>query len=246
MQQKKPDSSWYEYRHLARHAHPGSPYVFGLVGVDHDLDFPEPMPVVGISRSAKGYCIISVLETMKTYSTDDELTEEALVTKLRTCQYHHLFLHTSLKHNSSGTCRWGEFGEGGLLWGECRARPFEWFEGNPVNELLSKVKELYGLEDKVTFRNITVVSENRPRVIRTEGIPCLLKVLLPSDCTGLPVLEALTRPLDVGGGTITSMRRVPVRASHALCAHASYAILISARRQNSDLLVVKLRSDRHG
>lgn len=30
-----------------RHAHPGSPYVFGLVGVDHDLDFPEPMPVVG-------------------------------------------------------------------------------------------------------------------------------------------------------------------------------------------------------
>ncbi|GFY81334.1 MUTL protein homolog 1 [Actinidia rufa] len=85
-----------------RHAHPGSPYVFGLVGVDHDLDFPEPMPVVGISRSAKGYCIMSVLETMKTYSTDDELTEEALVTKLRTCQYHHLFLHTSLKHNSSG------------------------------------------------------------------------------------------------------------------------------------------------
>lgn len=30
-----------------RHAHPGSPYVFGLVGVDHDLDFPEPMPVIG-------------------------------------------------------------------------------------------------------------------------------------------------------------------------------------------------------
>lgn len=33
-----------------RHAHPGSPYVFGLVGVDHDLDFPEPMPVVGMAR----------------------------------------------------------------------------------------------------------------------------------------------------------------------------------------------------
>jgi hypothetical protein len=32
-----------------RHAHPGSPYVFGLVGIDHDLDFPEPMPVVGMN-----------------------------------------------------------------------------------------------------------------------------------------------------------------------------------------------------
>lgn len=57
---------------------------------------------VGVSRSAKGYCLISVLETMKTYSAEDGLTEEALVTKLRTCRYHHLFLHRSLKHNSSG------------------------------------------------------------------------------------------------------------------------------------------------
>ena len=30
-----------------RHAHPGNPYVVGHVGVDRDLDFPEPMPVVG-------------------------------------------------------------------------------------------------------------------------------------------------------------------------------------------------------
>lgn len=57
---------------------------------------------LGISRSAKGYGMISVLETMKTYSIEDGLTEEALVTKLRTCQCHHLFLHSSLKHNSSG------------------------------------------------------------------------------------------------------------------------------------------------
>lgn len=87
---------------MFRHAHPGSPYVFGLVGVDHDLDFPEPMPIIGISRSARGYCITLVLETMKTYSSEDGLTEEALVTKLRTCQYHHLFLHLSLKGNASG------------------------------------------------------------------------------------------------------------------------------------------------
>ncbi|XVE65752.1 hypothetical protein DITRI_Ditri08aG0024600 [Diplodiscus trichospermus] len=195
-------------RFISGHAHPGSPYVFGLVGLDHDLDFPEPMPVFGISRSARGYCITLVLETMKTYSLEDGLTEEALVTKLRTCQYHHLFLHSSLKDNASafhqiealaGTCRWGEFGAGGLLWGECTARHFEWFEGNPVTELLCKVKELYGLDDEVTFRNVTVPSENRPRplhlgtatqigAIPTEGIPCLLKVLLPSNCTGLPAL----------------------------------------------------------
>ena len=60
------------------------------------------LALVGISQSARGYCMISVLETMKTYSLEDGLTEEALVTKLRTCQYHHLFLHTSLRHNSSG------------------------------------------------------------------------------------------------------------------------------------------------
>lgn len=57
---------------------------------------------LGISRSARGYCVNFVLETMKTYSSEDGLTEEAAVTKLRTCQYHHLFLHTSLRQNSSG------------------------------------------------------------------------------------------------------------------------------------------------
>ncbi|XP_075085500.1 DNA mismatch repair protein MSH1, mitochondrial isoform X1 [Nicotiana tabacum] len=186
-------------RFISGHAHPGSPYVFGLVGDDQDLDFPEPMPVVGISRSAKGYCVISVYETMKTYSVEDGLTEEALVTKLRTCQCHHLFLHNSLRNNTSGTSRWGEFGEGGLLWGECNARQHEWLDGNPIDELLFKVKELYGLDDDITFRNVTVVSENRPRplhlgtatqigAIPTEGIPCLLKVLLPPHCNGLPVL----------------------------------------------------------
>lgn len=38
-----------------------------------------------------------------------------------------------------GTCRWGEFGEGGLLWGECNHKSFEWFDGTPVEELLCKV-----------------------------------------------------------------------------------------------------------
>lgn len=57
---------------------------------------------LGVSRSAKGYSLISILETLKTFSVEDGLTEEALVTKLRTCRCHYLFLHTSLKHNSSG------------------------------------------------------------------------------------------------------------------------------------------------
>ncbi|KAK1413663.1 hypothetical protein QVD17_35439 [Tagetes erecta] len=186
-------------RFISGHAHPGSPYVFGLIEDEHDLEFPEPMPVVGLSRSAKGYCIVSVLETMKTYSLEDGLTEEAVVTKLRTCQYHHLYLHKSLKNNSSGTTRWKEFGEGGLLWGECNGKDFEWVDGNIVNEILFKVKELYGLDDDVTFRNVTVASENKPHplhlgtasqigVIPTEGVPLLLKVLLPSNCTGLPAI----------------------------------------------------------
>ncbi|KAI3776093.1 hypothetical protein L1987_45855 [Smallanthus sonchifolius] len=148
------------------HAHPGSPYVFGLIEDDRDLEFPEPMPVVGISRSAKGYCMVSVLET---------ITEEALGLLV------------------------GEFGEGGLLWAECNGRHFEWIEGDMLDEILFRVKGLYGLDDKVTFRNVTVASENRPHplhlgtasqigAIQTEGIPFLLKILLRSNCTGLPAM----------------------------------------------------------
>lgn len=39
----------------------------------------------------------------------------------------------------AGTFRWGEFGKGGLLWGECNGKPYEWFSGNPIEELLSQV-----------------------------------------------------------------------------------------------------------
>ncbi|KAH9764014.1 DNA mismatch repair protein MSH1 [Citrus sinensis] len=153
----------------------GSPYVFGLVGIDHDLDFPEPMPVIGVSRSAKGYCIISILETMKTYSLEDGLTEDALVTKLR----------TSRAFVDAKSCI--------QLVNIVQLRLQELLAGENM------VKELYGLENEVTFRNVTVSYENRPRplhlgtatqigAIPTEGIPCLLKVLLPSNCSGLPIL----------------------------------------------------------
>ncbi|XP_065862953.1 DNA mismatch repair protein MSH1, mitochondrial isoform X2 [Euphorbia lathyris] len=228
-------------RFISGHAHPGSPYVFGLVGVDHDLDFPEPMPVVGISRSAKGYCIVSVLETMKTYLSEDGLTEEALVTKLRTCRYHHLFVHRSLRCSTTGTCHWGEFGEGGLLWGECTARHFEWFEGNPVTELLFKVRELFGLDDAAVFRNVNVPSENRPRslhlgtatqigAIPTEGIPCLLKVLLPSTCTGLPVLYVRDLLLNPPAYEIASTIQATCKyMSNIKCSIPDFTCLSSAK-----------------
>ncbi|KAF3777179.1 DNA mismatch repair protein, partial [Nymphaea thermarum] len=150
-------------RFVSGHAHPGNPYVFGLAGGDLDVDFPDPMPVIGISRSAKGYCLITALETMKTFSAEEGLTEEAVVTKLRTVRYHYLFLHDSLRHNPSGTTRWGEFGEGGLLWGECNGKQFEWFGGPPIPELLCKVRELYALDPEESFRNVTPTLENRPR-----------------------------------------------------------------------------------
>lgn len=39
----------------------------------------------------------------------------------------------------TGTTRWTEYGEGGLLWGECNGRQSEWIDGNVVDEILSKV-----------------------------------------------------------------------------------------------------------
>lgn len=75
-------------------------YIFCVCGM---IDFNDTIFIIGISHSARGYCINMVLETMKTYSSEDCLTEEAVVTKLRTRQYHHLFLHTSLRRNSRGS-----------------------------------------------------------------------------------------------------------------------------------------------
>ncbi|KAG6544388.1 hypothetical protein Mapa_014222 [Marchantia paleacea] len=183
-------------RFIAGHAHPGSPYVYGLAEADLDVDFPDPVPVIGIARSALGYRFISVVEMLRTVSVDDQLTEEALVAKLRAKPYQRLFLHRTLKYNSTETVRWGEFGEGGLLWGECRGKQFEWYESEPVSELLSRVRELYDLDVDVEFRRIVTPPGERPRplyvgtaaqvgVLPTQGVPSLLKVLLPRDVNGL-------------------------------------------------------------
>lgn len=97
-------------RFIAGHAHPGNPYVYGLVGADVDLEFPEPVPVIGISRTRRGYCLISILEMMHTFSVEDGLTEEAVVAKLRSRQCQRLFMHQSLRNDTTGVTRWAERG----------------------------------------------------------------------------------------------------------------------------------------
>ena len=54
----------------------------------------------------------------------------------------HLRYFLSFAHGV-GTSRWGEFGEGGLLWGECSGKSFDWFDGSSVEELLCKVCILF-------------------------------------------------------------------------------------------------------
>lgn len=93
-------------RFVAGHAHPGSPYVYGLVSADVDLEFPEPVPVMGISRTRRGYCLISVLEMMHSFSVEDGLTEEAVVAKLRSRQCQQLYMHRSLRKDIAGIARW--------------------------------------------------------------------------------------------------------------------------------------------
>ncbi|XP_024540545.1 DNA mismatch repair protein MSH1, mitochondrial [Selaginella moellendorffii] len=191
-------SKYRKDRFIAGHAHPGSPYIYGLAAAESDFEFPEPCPVVGISQSVRGYTFVSVLEMMRTYTVEDGLTEEALVTKLRSVQYQQLFLHRSLRGNSSGSVRWGSSGDGALLWAECKGKDVEWFDRDPVSFLLDKVKEMYDIEDQAEFREIARPSLKRPRpvylgtasqagILPVPEIPSLLKVLVPSDTTSLCV-----------------------------------------------------------
>eukprot|EP00250_Pteridium_aquilinum_P000203 c10229_g2_i1 orf=1-1395(-) len=183
-------------RFISGHAHPGSPYVYGLAEANIDLDISEEVFVVGISKSARGYCLIFVSEMMRTYSVEDGLTEEAVVAKIRAKTCFYLFLHRSLRNDSSGLVRWGEYGEGGLLWAECRGKLCEWFDHDPMSQVISKVKSLYDLDSTEEFREVIVQSKGRPKplyvgtaaqigIIPTVGVPSLLKVLLPTESTNL-------------------------------------------------------------
>lgn len=180
-------------RFIAGHAHPGTPYVYGLAAENLDLEFPDPVPVVGISHTERGYCLVSVLETMRTFSVEDGLTEEAAVALLRAQECFKLFTHSSLLVEDLGNGSWGRRG---LLWGECERREQEWYEDDPVDKLLSKVREIYGLDQCAEFREILVPPGQRPRplyvgtasqigIIPTVGVPSLLNVILPSEANHL-------------------------------------------------------------
>ncbi|KAI5081703.1 hypothetical protein GOP47_0001446 [Adiantum capillus-veneris] len=184
-------------RFVSGHAHPGSPYVYGLAEANVDLDVQEEVFVVGISRSSRGYCLTFVSEMMRTFSVEDALTEEAAVARLRTKTCFQLFLHRSLQKHSSGLYNWREYGEGGMLWAECQGKSCEWFDHDSVSQIIAKVKILYSLDPAEEFREVVFQSKGRPKplsvgtasqigIIPTVGVPSLLRVLLPTtDSTGL-------------------------------------------------------------
>lgn len=182
-------------RFIAGHAHPGSPYVYGLAAQNVDLEFPDAVSVVGISHSEQGYCLIFASEIMRTFAVEDGLTEEAAVALLRAQKCHRLYTHISLQFESTGNGSWGKRG---LLWSECQKLQHEWYENDPVDDLLSKVRDIYGLGESAEFREILVPPGERPRplyvgtasqigVIPTTGVPSLLSVVLPKEANHLCV-----------------------------------------------------------
>lgn len=84
----------------------------------------------------------------------------------------------------------------GLLYGECQKYQQEWYEDDPVNNLILKVRELYDLDEDIFFREIVEPPGERPRplyvstasqigILPTAGVPSLLKALMPSDANHL-------------------------------------------------------------
>lgn len=182
-------------RFIAGHAHPGSPYVYGLAAQNVDLEFPDAVSVVGISHSGTGYCLIFASEIMRTFAVEDGLTEEAAVALLRAQRCHKLYTHISLQFESAGNGSWGRRG---LLWSVCENLQHEWYEDDPVDDLLCKVREIYGLDESAEFREILVPPGERPRplyigtasqigIIPQTGVPSLLNVVLPKEAHHLCV-----------------------------------------------------------
>ena len=182
-------------RFIAGHAHPGSPYIYGLAAQNVDLEFPDAVSVVGISHSEAGYCLIFASEIMRTFAVEDGLTEEAAVALLRAQNCHKLYTHISLQFESTGNGSWGKRG---LLWSECQKLQHEWYEDDPVDDLLFKVRDIYGLGESAEFREILVPPGERPRplyvgtasqigIIPTTGVPSLLSVVLPEEANHLCV-----------------------------------------------------------
>ena len=65
--------------------------------------FPsEPVPVVGLARSSRGYTLLAVFQLVQLYRLEEGLTEEAALARLRSAAPLRGFLHRSLKHDISG------------------------------------------------------------------------------------------------------------------------------------------------
>ncbi|KAH7521942.1 hypothetical protein FEM48_Zijuj07G0085600 [Ziziphus jujuba var. spinosa] len=120
------------------------------------------------------------------------------------------------------------------------------------------VKELHGLADEITFRNVTVSSENRPRpltlgtatqigAIPTEGIPCLLKMLLPPNCTGLPGLYVRDILLNPPAYEIASTIQATFKFMSNVTCSIPGLLVFHLQRLFSDLLVklLELREANH-
>lgn len=86
--------------------------------------------------------------------------------------------------------------DAGLLFGECQKKQQEWYDDDPVKVLISKVRELFDLDQDQEFREIVVPPGDRPRplyvstasqigILPTAGVPSLLMVLLPPEANYL-------------------------------------------------------------
>eukprot|EP00850_Spirogloea_muscicola_P007613 SM000039S14443 [mRNA] locus=s39:108821:115808:- [translate_table: standard] len=193
-------------RFISGHAHPGSPYVYGLAAADIDVHFPEPLPVVGLARSSRGYIVVSITELLRTYSMEEGLTEEGVIAKLRSKGYQRLFLHSTMGNTLDGTAKWTESGEGGLLWAECHGKPYDWYQGDPLLQLQDEVCRMFDLPLQEPFRLIAPPAGDRIRplyvstasqigILTTPGVPSLIRSLLPADLDSRGLCEAYLRDL---------------------------------------------------
>eukprot|EP00271_Cylindrocystis_brebissonii_P021047 TRINITY_DN733_c0_g3_i5.p1 TRINITY_DN733_c0_g3~~TRINITY_DN733_c0_g3_i5.p1 ORF type:complete len:1701 (+),score=354.83 TRINITY_DN733_c0_g3_i5:2039-7141(+) len=192
-------------RFLSGHSLPGSPYVYGMVKDDGELDyFPlEEVAVLGLARSARGFTLTSVFPVARSYRIEELLTEEGALAKIRCTKHSHGFLHSSIKEDSTGMTKWSQHGLGGRLFTECLTRKYQFYEGDQWLQLLDKVTDLYPTVEDMPgalteashskgWRKMEAAEGQRPRplytsaasqigILYTAGVPSLLNFLLPQE-----------------------------------------------------------------
>lgn len=132
---------------------------------------------------------VEASEIMHTFGVEDGLTEEAAVALLRDQRCHKPYTHISLEFESTGKSCWGKRG---LHRKECQKLKHEWYEDNPaLDEILSKVRGIYGLGSSDELRETLVPPGERPRPLYigtpTSGDPSLLNVVQPKEANHLRV-----------------------------------------------------------